>query len=189
MMLSIFFFLFRCLHYRDWLAGQWIPDQIQQSVARSKRTLIILSDHFLESLWGQLEFRTAYQQVMQDRKMRLIIIVIGDLPSKDKMDHDLSSYLSLNTFLKWGDPWFWDRLRYALPHKKCLDGGRNMRIANAIIQHGDTVISKRETSNVKLELPPLPLPATPVDQSQIIFPQTPTSSASSTAPLFPSVPA
>ena len=125
-----------CLHYRDWyllfvinlflnnffsftiyfaisfrLAGEWIPDQISRSVRSSKRTIVILSENFLESLWGQLEFRTAYEQVLKDKCMRLIIIVKDELPTKEKMDEDLKNYLSLNTYLKWGDPWFWHRLR------------------------------------------------------------------------------
>ena len=93
------------------MAGEWIPDQISRSVRSSKRTIVILSENFLESLWGQLEFRTAYEQVLKDKCMRLIIIVKEELPSKEKMDDDLKNYLSLNTYLKWGDPWFWHRLR------------------------------------------------------------------------------
>lgn len=71
------------------MAGERIPDQVSRSVAGSKRTIVILSEHFLDSMWGQLEFRTAYQQVLTDRCMRLIVIVMGDLPPKEKMDDEL----------------------------------------------------------------------------------------------------
>ena len=40
------------LNYR--LAGEWIPDQIVRSVATSKRTVVILSENFLDSLWGKV---------------------------------------------------------------------------------------------------------------------------------------
>lgn len=100
------------------LAGEWIPEQINRSVASSKRTVLILSQHFLDSFWGRLEFQTAYHQLLRDSFMRLIIVVKGEMPPNEKMDEQLRAYLALNTYLKWDDPHFWDRLRQALPLKK-----------------------------------------------------------------------
>jgi protein toll len=52
-----------CIHVRDWVAGDWIPEQIARSVANSRRTLVILSPSFIDSVWGRMEFRAAHQQV------------------------------------------------------------------------------------------------------------------------------
>lgn len=52
-----------CLHYRDWLAGEWIPNQINWSVKESRRTIVVLTPNFIESEWAQEEFRAAYQLV------------------------------------------------------------------------------------------------------------------------------
>lgn len=105
-----------CLHYRDWLAGEWIPTQITRSVEQSRRTIVIVSPNFLESVWGAMEFRAAHRQAMSEGRARVILILYGDIGPTDNLDAEFKAYISMNTYVKWGDPWFWDKLRYALPH-------------------------------------------------------------------------
>merc|ERR1712241_1164010 len=77
--------------------------------------------------WTKLEFRAAHKQALQDRTQRVIIVVLGELPVKDDMEEDLKKYISLNTYLQADDPWFWQKLRYALPHRGRLIKKRTRR--------------------------------------------------------------
>jgi len=104
-----------CLHYRDWVPGEFIQDQILTSVKASRRTIVVLSENFLKSVWGQQEFKVAHSQAMKDKTNRIIVVVYGEVP--DKLDGELSLYVSSNTYLKWGDTRFWERLKYAMPHR------------------------------------------------------------------------
>ncbi|XP_051173180.1 protein toll-like [Leptopilina boulardi] len=106
-----------CIHFRDWPAGEWIPSQISRSIRESSRTIFIISTNFINSEWAKMEFRAAHKKALSDGMRIIIIVLYGDIGPIDKLEPDLKSYLKMNTYVKWGDPWFWDKLRYALPHK------------------------------------------------------------------------
>ncbi|XP_066298142.1 toll-like receptor Tollo [Branchiostoma lanceolatum] len=103
-----------CLHYRDFPVGACIATTIIETVETSSRTIILLSQNFVDSEWCALEFKAAHRQVLEDRRNRIVVIVLDDLELQN-VDKDLQFYLKTNTYLKWGDPWFWSKLCYALP--------------------------------------------------------------------------
>ncbi|KAI8480324.1 TIR domain [Branchiostoma belcheri] len=114
-----------CLHHRDFLPGVPIAENILNAVSASKRTIILLSNNFLESDWCQLEFQAAHAQMLQDRANRVIVILLDDIPAGNA-PVDIQHYLKTNTYLKWGDERFWERLIYAMPrprpHAQNMDG-------------------------------------------------------------------
>ncbi|KAK7084380.1 hypothetical protein SK128_021957 [Halocaridina rubra] len=116
-----------CLHYRDWIPGEYIQNQILQSVEASRRTIVILSSNFIESVWGQLEFKAAHSQALQDKTNRIIVIVYGEIPPESELDEKLQLYISMKTYIKWGDAKFWEKLRYAMPHPPHLKKGHRRR--------------------------------------------------------------
>lgn len=142
-----------CVHYRDWIPGEWIPAQIASSVDASRRTIIIVSKNFLDSLWGRLEFRAANMHAVQERKSRVIVVLLEDISSHKELDPELKAYLSTNTYLKWGDPWFWDRLRYAMPHKGAIKDKRS-RKAEAKARKTGQKLAKQLAGAIDTQLRP-----------------------------------
>ncbi|KAG8035392.1 hypothetical protein G9C98_006838 [Cotesia typhae] len=113
-----------CLHYRDFPVGSFIADTIVQAVESSRRTIIVLSENFIKSEWCRFDFKSAHHQVLRDRRRRLILVLVGDVPQRD-LDPDIRLYLKTNTYLQWGDKLFWEKLRFALP-----DVPNNQRTSN-----------------------------------------------------------
>lgn len=106
-----------CVHMRDWIIGEWVPKQISVSIEISRRTLIILSKNFVKSVWGMLEFRMAHANMLNEGRARLIVVVLDDIVKEEHLDPELKSYLRTNTYLETSDPWFWDKLRFAMPRR------------------------------------------------------------------------
>ncbi|XP_070073992.1 protein toll [Drosophila takahashii] len=107
-----------CFYLRDWLAGESIPDCIGRSVRDSRRIIILMTDNFIKSTWGRLEFRLALHATSQDRCKRLIVVLYPDVKNFDSLDSELRAYMVFNTYLERSHPNFWNKLIYSMPHTK-----------------------------------------------------------------------
>ena len=103
-----------CIHIRDWVAGEWIDNNIIKSVTESKCTLIILSENFIQSFWGMSELKVAYIQLLLRRETKIIIILFEEFRKLKNLEFELNSYLLLSTIIEWKDPLFWKKLFMAL---------------------------------------------------------------------------
>lgn len=123
-----------CLHYRDFPVGAFIADTIVQAVESSRRTIMVLSENFIKSEWCRFEFKSAHHQVLRDRRKRLIVVLLGEVPQKE-LDPDIRLYLKTNTYLQWGDKLFWEKLRFALPDVPNNRRRRVSRTTPVVVPH------------------------------------------------------
>lgn len=107
-----------CLHYRDLpVASGFVSDAIVEAMAASRRTILVISEHFLRGEWCHYEFKSAHQEALRSRaRHKLILIFVGPVAGKD-LDPDIRIWLKTagNTCLQWGEKMFWEKLRYAMP--------------------------------------------------------------------------
>lgn len=107
-----------CFYLRDWLAGESIPDCIGQSIKDSRRIIVLMTENFMNSTWGRLEFRLALHATSRDRCKRLIVVLYPNVKNFDSLDSELRTYMAFNTYLERSHPNFWNKLIYSMPHTK-----------------------------------------------------------------------
>lgn len=102
-----------CLHERDWAPGEFIGAQVAASVRNARRTLVVVSRHFLLSEWTRAEFREAQAAGAREGTPRLVVVLLEE-PDALPLDRELRRYLATNTYLRSNHPRFWECLRDAL---------------------------------------------------------------------------
>ncbi|XP_038047777.1 uncharacterized protein LOC119721908 [Patiria miniata] len=116
-----------CVHYKSFLPGKSIIDNISDAVHRSRKTLLLLSPGFIESEWCRYEFKAALSQMLRLRT-DLIPVIFEDLGPQENLFEDLQTILRRLTCIMWpNDPTrdqyqtdedrqqFWKLLGQALP--------------------------------------------------------------------------
>ncbi|XP_051740044.1 toll-like receptor 13 [Ctenopharyngodon idella] len=112
-----------CLHHRDFEPGKPIMDNIVNGIYSSRKTICVISHHYLESEWCSREIQVASFRLFDEKKDVLILVFLEHIPS-----HQLSPYYRMKrliqkkTYLRWPKPGedtrvFWQKLRVALENK------------------------------------------------------------------------
>ncbi|XP_029440368.1 toll-like receptor 13 [Rhinatrema bivittatum] len=109
-----------CLHSRDFEPGKDILDNIVDSIYRSRRTICLISHHYVQSHWCSMEVRMATYRLMAERKNTLIMVFLEKV-SMEKLSryHQMARLVKRKTYLEWTEnageqPLFWARLRKAI---------------------------------------------------------------------------
>ncbi|XP_063074085.1 toll-like receptor 13 [Engraulis encrasicolus] len=109
-------FLRLCLPRRDFQLGKDIVENITDGLYRSRRTLCLVSRHFLRSNWCSLEMRLGTYRLQAEHRDVLILVFLEKIPSNLlSAHHRLARLVKTRTYMEWPqDPAqqqaFWDLL-------------------------------------------------------------------------------
>ena len=109
------------LHYRDFIPGKSVAENIIQCIETSKCTLMIVSKNFVRSEWCCYEFKAAHHEAIKERKGNILLVLLEELDDS-QLDADIKLYIKTHTYLEMKHHQFTERLILALP-KPC--GRRN----------------------------------------------------------------
>nr|CAD7576046.1 unnamed protein product [Timema californicum] len=112
-----------CLHERDFHLGSLILENIEDSMRKSRFTIMVLSKGFVLSQWCRWELEMANYKLFEDRREFLILIEKERLDRSDIPRH-LKYLIDTRTYLEWPEPGqtssssqekvLWRRLKKAL---------------------------------------------------------------------------
>ncbi|XP_034466657.1 toll-like receptor 18 isoform X1 [Hippoglossus hippoglossus] len=170
-----------CIHERDFMPGRWIIDNIIENIENSRKSIFVLSRHFVNSDWCNYELYFAQQRAMGKTFSDVILVVKepidpSSLPSKYCR---LKKMLSTKTYLEWPQqvsqqPFFWEQLRSVLGQPTMTgDGGQSVESRTSSVsvigcpqEDGGAKVVKRnqeeinfmERNNNKLSNPQIQIP-------------------------------
>nr|AUR53641.1 tool like receptor 13 [Octopus vulgaris] len=103
-----------CIHDRDFIPGWDIVDNIVESIEKSHKIVLLLSNNFALSEWCQFESTMAQQRLFGEKKNTLIPILLEPIKIKNQTSR-LTILLKEKTYLEWtddknGQKLFWARL-------------------------------------------------------------------------------
>ncbi|MGH0118687.1 UNVERIFIED_CONTAM: hypothetical protein FKN15_027770 [Acipenser sinensis] len=110
-----------CLHMWDFLPEKWIMDNIIESIEESRKTLFVISKHFVSSKWCKYELEFSQHRFFDENNDFVILVLLEPIP-RECIPHrfcKLHKLMSKNTYLEWLEEddqqgIFWEKLRTAL---------------------------------------------------------------------------
>lgn len=119
-----------CLHKRDFLPGHWILDNIMHAMERSRRTIFVLSENFVQSDWCRYELDFSHLRLFEGATGEPAILILLEPLNKDHIPRrfcTLHKLLSSTTYLEWPQgeekvSEFWEALRSAVRGEEESEG-------------------------------------------------------------------
>ena len=108
------------IHHRDFVPGQEIAANILSAIQGSKKTVVVLSSHFLRSYWCMYELQLANMESIKTGRNVLIIIMYEDISTR-AIPKEVLYHLKTDSYIMYphsGDDnqidLFWQRLTAAI---------------------------------------------------------------------------
>nr|XP_057937171.1 uncharacterized protein tlr7 [Doryrhamphus excisus] len=107
-----------CLEERDWIPGCPLIDNLSQSIHKSKRTVFVLTNKYIQSGNFKTAFYMAQQRLMDEKNDVIVLILLEEVPCNSRYLR-LRKRLYKRSVLKWptnprAQPYFWFGLRSVL---------------------------------------------------------------------------
>ncbi|XP_043933163.1 toll-like receptor 12 [Protopterus annectens] len=120
-------FLKVCLHNRDFEVGKDILDNIVDSINSSRKTICVITRHYLRSEWCSLEMRMATYRLLAESQDLLMLVFLERIFSHEiSAFHRLARMTKKKTYIDWPEgenekQMFWGRLKRTLMEAKNHD--------------------------------------------------------------------
>ncbi|ELT98274.1 hypothetical protein CAPTEDRAFT_76572, partial [Capitella teleta] len=103
-----------CLYERDWLVGHDIVHCISESIAQSRKVLLVVTNAFAKSQWCHLEMTMAQHKVIDSDNDNVILAIMEDIEPIN-LNPRLALLMKRRTYLEWtedadGQRLFWVKL-------------------------------------------------------------------------------
>nr|AGG10810.1 toll-like receptor m [Mytilus galloprovincialis] len=109
-----------CLHKRDFLPGNEIAANITSAIHNSRKTVVILSPHYLASNWCRFEFNMAKMESMYTRENEniLFMVFLTNVPPRE-LPLMMMEFIDSNSYIEYpddefGNAVFWQKMLEAV---------------------------------------------------------------------------
>ncbi|KAM3858566.1 toll-like receptor 13 [Diretmus argenteus] len=91
-----------CLHHRDFQPGRPIIENITEAIYGSRKTICVISRHYLESEWCSREIQMASFRLFDEKKDVLILVFLEELPAQQLSPYyRMRKLVKRRTYLSW----------------------------------------------------------------------------------------
>ena len=118
-----------CLHQRDFPPTTPIADTVSVAVETSTKAIVVLSQTYVANQWPAI--RQSFMEAIAVNNTKVVFICLE--PEVDLgTAADLKNLLEDSPVVRWGDPGFWNKLRYFLPEPVYLTFHRNVTMRGTL---------------------------------------------------------